>query len=45
MGEDDDVTAMEIDLMNNGDFGSSDQKLNKIKIRLFINIDENDKNN
>ena len=26
LDEDDDVTAMEMDLMNNGDFGASDKK-------------------
>lgn len=43
--EEDDVTAMEMDLMNNGDFGTSDSNKNKLKIRLFINMDDNDKGN
>jgi hypothetical protein len=43
--EEDDVTAMEMDLMNNGDLGTSDSNKNKLKIRLFINMDENDKGN
>jgi hypothetical protein len=30
--EEDDVTAMEMDLMNNGDLGTSDSNKNKLKI-------------